>query len=133
MALALKEELHRLVDEIPDTRPDVAQAIFELFRLIIAVPPNDDLLIRRFLHEVAETQTNPSDTDALLARLKASGRVGEQGADDDVDALLRVLDSAPDDDEPLTPEEIEMLDARLLEAKITPTIPHDEVLRRLRA
>jgi hypothetical protein len=46
--------------------------------------------------------------------------------------LPRILAEAPDDDEPLTPEEIEMLDARIRLAETTPAIPRDEVGRLLR-
>jgi predicted transcriptional regulator len=46
--------------------------------------------------------------------------------------LPKSLAEAPEDDEPLTTEEIAMLDARLAEAASGRTIPHDEVVRRLR-
>jgi hypothetical protein len=138
MVLSFKEELHRLVDEIPDSRPDVARVVFEAVLAVIPDRPDDQFY--RSLREVAEAYLREVD------RTEASGDMGElpawvealrdlrvPGPRDDVDALLRVLESAPDDDEPLTPEEIQMLDERLLEAKTKPLIPHDEVLRRLRS
>jgi hypothetical protein len=47
--------------------------------------------------------------------------------------VLLALELAPDDDEPLTSEEVEMLDARRAAAATGPTVKHDEVGRKLRA
>jgi hypothetical protein len=60
MALALKEELHRLVDEIPDSRPEVARGLFELGLLLTLASGNDDLMFRRFTCEVAEAPAPPT-------------------------------------------------------------------------
>jgi hypothetical protein len=51
-----------------------------------------------------------------------------------VDPLPRVLAEASEDDEPLTPEEAAMLDARLstLASGTAPTFSHEEVGRLLR-
>jgi hypothetical protein len=55
------------------------------------------------------------------------------GQDQGTDALLRFLESAPDDDEPLTAEEAAMLDARLsaVASGSEPTFSHEEVSRLL--
>ena len=66
MALALKEELHRLVDEIPDSRPEIARVLFELGLLLTFASGNDNLLFRRFTREVAEAQAQSGDADELL-------------------------------------------------------------------
>jgi hypothetical protein len=53
MAVAFKEDLHRLVDEIPDTHPEIVGILFALvFRLIVA-SRNDELLFRRLLRELS--------------------------------------------------------------------------------
>ena len=83
MALALKEELHRLVDEIPETNPDVLRGVIELVRLMIAASSTDDTSMRRILRQVANAQADPQDTGELD------------------DPLPRFLAEAPDDDEPL--------------------------------
>jgi len=132
MALALKEELHRLVDEIPDSRPEVARVLFELGLLLTFASGNDDLMFRRFTREVAEAQAQAGDAGELLTRLQAVRDRWVHGQDQD-DALLRFLESAPEDDEPLTSEEAAMLDARLsaLASGSEPTFSHEEVGRML--
>ena len=133
MALALKEELHRLVDEIPDSRPEVARVLFELGLLLIFASGNDDLLFQRFTREVAEAQEQSTDADELLTRLQVLRNRWVHGQDQDADPLLTFLQSAPDDDEPLTPEEAAMLDAHLsaLASGNEPTFSHEEVGRML--
>jgi len=133
MAVALKEELHRLVDEIPDTRPEVARVLFELVFLLIFASRNDELLFRRFLREVVEAQRDSEDPNELLVRLNALRDRWVHGPREAVDPLLRALESAPDDDEPLTSEEVTMLEARRAAAATGRTIPHDEVGRRIQA
>lgn len=88
-------------------------------------------MFRRFTREVAEAQA--SDADELLTRLQAVRNHWLHGQDPDVDALLRFLEAAPEDDEPLTPEEAAMLDARLsaLASGSEPTFSHEEVGRML--
>lgn len=133
MALALKEELHRLVDEIPDSRPEVARVLFELGLLLTFASGNDNLMFRRFTREVAEAQAQAGDVDELLTRLQVIRNRWLHGQDPDADALLRFLEAAPEDDEPLTPEEATMLDARLsaLAAGSERTFSHEEVGRML--
>jgi hypothetical protein len=133
MALALKEELHRLVDEIPDTRPEVARVLFELGLLLMFASGNDDLLFRRFTREVAEAQAQSRDVNELLMRLRAVRNHWVHGQNEDADPLLKFLESAPDDDEALTPEEATILDARLasLVAGAEPVYSHEEVGRLL--
>ena len=133
MALALKEELHRLVDEIPDSRPEVARVLFELGLLLTFASGNDNLLFRRFTREVAEAQAQSGDADELLSRLQAMRNRWVHGQDQGTDALLRFLESAPDDDEPLTAEEAAMLDARLsaVAPGSEPMFSHEEVSRLL--
>ena len=135
MALALKEELHRLVDEIPSDDPRVMRAVFEaLLRVLDERPYPDDPLLRtlrqvveEYLLEVAESEVE-ADVQATEP-LSHSASNQRQAAH----SLPRVLAEAPADDEPLTPEEIEMLDARIQALVTTPAIPHEEVLRRLRS
>jgi hypothetical protein len=133
MALALKEELHRLVDEIPESRPEVARVLFELGLLLTFASGNDSLMFRRFTREVAEAQAQASNADELLTRLQSVRNRWVHGQEHDDDALLRFLESAPDDDEPLTPEEAAMLDARLagLASGNERTFSHEEVGRML--
>ena len=133
MALALKEELHRLVDEIPDSRPEVARVLFELGLLLTFAAGNDHLLFQRFAREVTEAQAQSSDADELLSRLQAVRNRWVHGQNQDADALLNFLESAPDDDEPLTPDEAAMLDARLsaLASSNQPKFTHEEVGRML--
>jgi hypothetical protein len=132
MAVALKEELHRLVDEIPDTRPEVARVLFELAFLLLFASSNDEALFDRFLQDVAEARGDSDDRDQLLARLEALRNRWVHGPREVVDALPRPLELAPDDDEPLTSEEAAMLDARRAAVATGPTIPHDEVGRKIR-
>ena len=133
MALALKEELHRLVDEISDSRPEVARVLFELGLLLTFASGNDDLMFRRFTREVAEAQAQASDADELLTRLQAVRNRWVHGQDQEADALLRFLESAPEDNEPLTSEEAAILDARLaaLASVTAPTFSHEDVGRML--
>lgn len=133
MALALKDELHRLVDEIPDSRPEVARVLFELGLLLTFASSNDNVMFRRFTREVAEAQAQAGDADELLMRLQVVRNRWIHGQDQEADALLRFLESAPEDDEPLTPEEAALLDARLsaLASGVEPTFSHEEVGRML--
>ena len=118
MVVALKEELHRLVDEIPETRPEVARVLFQLVLLLIFASRNDELLFRRFLREVTEAQGGSEDANELLARLNALRDRWVHGPREAVDPVLRALESAPDDDEPLTSEEVAMLEARRQLARV---------------
>jgi hypothetical protein len=133
MAVALKDELHRLIDEIPDTHPEVARVLFELGLLLIFASRNDELLFRRFLQELADIEARAGDPSDLLARVQALRNRWVHGQNDVDDALLRALESAPDDDEPLTTDEVAMLDARRAAAKTEPAMSHDELGRTLRA
>jgi len=133
MAIPLKEELHRLIDEIPDTRPEVTRVLFELGLLLSFASGNDELLFRRFVREVAEVQTSAEDPDALMVRLKDLRDRWVHGPKRDTDTLLTVLESAPDDDEPLTEAEVAMLAVRRAAATVGPTIRHDELGRKLQA
>ena len=118
MALALKEELHRLVDEIPESDPRWRLFFETVLRVLAERPDLKTDPLSRSLREAAETYFREGPESA--------------GATD-VGTLPRVLAEAPEDDEPLTPEEIEMLDSRLRALETTPAIPHEEVLRRLRS
>jgi hypothetical protein len=133
MALAFKDELHRLVDEIPETHPEVARVLFELGLLLIFASRNDELLFRRFLREVADLQASAADPDEVMVKLQAMRDRWLHGSHDADDPLLKMLESAPADDEPLTPDEAAILDARRAAATAGPTMSHDELGRKLQA
>ena len=141
MALALKEELHRLVDEIPDSRPDIARVVFEHTLLLLPDNPDEDEAFHRALRIVAQdylrdmvwVPTSADDAGEVPAKIRALRDKWVHEKLDIEPPLPRILAEAPEDDEPLTPEEIEMLDARIQALATTPAIPHEEVLRRLRS
>lgn len=134
MALALKKELHRLVDEIPDSRPELVQVMLGIGLLLQTHDLGKaDPEFQRLVRDVADLHARTSDPGELAAGWEALRNRWMRGESASEYPLPRVLAEAPDDDEPLTPEEREMLDARLRAAKTTPTIPHDEVVRRLRS
>jgi hypothetical protein len=131
MAVALKAELHRLVEAIPDARPELTAALLEMGLRLIVASRADELLYRRLLRELAEVQASGHDPTELDARVKElQGRwLDELGAP--TLPLPSVLESAPIDDEPLTLEEIAMLDARRATAATGSTISDDELGRLL--
>lgn len=135
MALDLKEELHRLVDEIPDTRPDLARMMLNLVRVAALThdleKANPEL--QRLVRDVADLHAHADSSEELASGLDALRNRWVHGHDQEADALLRFLESAPDDDEPLTSEEAAMLDARLsaLASGTVPTFSHEEVGRML--
>ena len=131
MAVALKDELHRLIDEIPDTHPEVARVLFELTFLLLVSASNDELQFRRIVRDVAEAQAASEDPNELLARLQSLRDGWVHGRGGVADSLLAVLESAPDDDEPLTAEDVALLDARRAAVAVGPTITHDELGRQL--
>jgi hypothetical protein len=141
MAAALKEELHRLVDEIPDTRPDVARVVFEHVLLLLPENPDEDDTFYRalreaadaYLREIANAPTGTDEPATLPVRIRDLRNRWVHGKHDVEYPLPRSLETAPDDDEPLTSEEIALLDARRAEVSSAPTIPHDELGRKLQA
>jgi hypothetical protein len=133
MAVAPKAELHRLIEAIPDTRPELADALLELGLRLVVASRADELLYRRLHRELAEVQASGNDPTELSANIKGlRGRwLDELGAP--IMPLPPVLESAPIDDEPLTPEEAAILDA--WRAAPTPgmSLTHDLLGRARRA
>jgi hypothetical protein len=111
MVMAPKAELHRLVEAIPDTQPELVDALLELGLRLIVASRADELLYRRLLRELAEVQASGNDATELGAKITGlrTRWLDELGAP--IVPLPPVLESAPLDDEPLTPEEAAILDA----------------------
>jgi hypothetical protein len=132
MAVALKAELHRLVEAIPETHPKVANELIELMFLLVNTSRGDEQRFNQLVDEIAEIQGSSRDLDDLTTRLRD---LQDRWSDtrDDADRLLQLLESAPEDDEPVTPEERAMLDAARAAIASGSTIPHNEVGRMLRS
>jgi hypothetical protein len=126
MVIAPKSELHRLVEAIPDTRPDLAEAMIELGLRLLAASRTDEVLYRRLSRELADAQSESSDPSELDTRVTElqSRWLDELGAPSL--PLPSFLESAPLDDEPLTPEEATILEARRASLGAKPPITHDE-------
>jgi hypothetical protein len=126
MAVALKAELHRLVESIPETHPKVANELIELMFLLVDTSREDERLFNQLVDEIDEIQVSATDPDDLMARLQD---LRDRWSDtrDDADRLLQLLESAPEDDEPVTPEERAMLDARRASTATGSTISDDEL------
>jgi|SRR3954470_14881680 len=131
MAIAPKAALHRLVEAIPDTQPEVANVLIDLGARLIVASQNDEHLFRRLLSDLADMQASANDPEEQRVRVEDLRNRYLQEADAPVGSLPEVLESAPDDDEPLTAEEVAMLDARHASAKRGSTISDDELSRLL--
>jgi hypothetical protein len=112
MAIAHKAELHRLVDAIPEARPELVEALMEVGLRLLVASRSDELLYRRLHRELVELQTSAGDRTELSTRTQElqSRWLDELGAP--TVPLPLTLANAPIDDEPLTAEEIAILNAR---------------------
>ena len=130
MAVALKSELHRLVESIPETQPEVANALIELMFLLVAASRQDEQRFDELVSEIGELQARSKDTADMMVRIRD---LQNRWAlpNDDAERLWQILQAAPPDDEPLTAEEIEMLDRARASIASGSTISHDELGRLL--
>src|SRR4051794_11884436 len=100
MVVAPKEQLRRLVEAIPHTRPELADILIELGSRLIVASQDDELLYRRLLRELDEVQASSDGPDELRAKVR---ELRDRWAHPsyEADPLLQMLESAPIDDEPL--------------------------------
>jgi hypothetical protein len=133
MAVAPKSELYRLIEVIPDTQPELATVLTELGLRLLVASQSNELLYDRLVRELAGVQAMADDADGLSDGVKTLRDHWLRESDADDDPLLRMLESAPPDDEPLTPEEVAMLDARHPGGRLRSSISHDELGRLLRS
>jgi hypothetical protein len=133
MSIAPKAELHRLVEAIPEARPELAEALMELGLRLLVASRSDELLYRRLHRELVEVQTSASDRAELSTRAQElqSRWLDELGAP--TLPLPPALANAPIDDEPLTAEEAAILDARRGPRASGAPLTHDQFDRARRA
>jgi len=133
MALTLKEELHRLVDEIPDSRPDVTNALAAFATALIHDLGKSDPRFQLVVQDLADLHAQDDGPEELSSRLAALPKRWARDEDERNHPLPRFLAEAPEDDEPLTPEEIAMLHARRASVGLPPARRSHSAARKLPA
>ena len=91
-----KEDLHRLVDRLPDSEVPAAERYLEF----LAVAGHDPLL-RALANAPLDDQPESDEERAAVGEARAELERGEVVSD----AVLRAFLSAPEDDEPFTEED----------------------------
>ena len=110
-----------------DTHPELVGNLAALILRLVVAAKNDELMFRRLLRELSAAQDSSASPDEWVAQLKLLRDRWQHAVGEATSPLPPALQSALDDDEPLTPEEAAMLDERRASARTGSTISHDEL------
>jgi hypothetical protein len=119
-----------MVDALPETKLDTAQLLLEVMELLArSDDPRLADLSGRLAAGAEARVSDPADEGVVLDELRAIRnllvhRIG-------VDPVLRALEDAPEDDEPVTPGDAAVLDRRRESAASGRTTADHEVARKL--